>query len=252
MNKSTLKTLEIIELLSEVKDGMTTSEIASQLKIPVTTTHDIIKALKEEEYIQYKSETLKKFELNPIKFLGISSKVLGKIDSDQIVRDEIRKLSLYFNETVFYAKGIANEVVYFAKMESSKSVRTTAVLGTKNPMYCTGLGKAILSTYSDEEIEKYVLFTKLDKKTDFTLTNPEELFNDIKKTQELGYSIDKREGENHLLCVASPIRNNKRVLGAISITGLYQDLTDEDVKVRGEKVKEVALNISKKLGYQNN
>lgn len=252
MNKSTLKTLEIMELLSDSKDGMTTSEIALQLNLPVTTAHDIIKSLKEKDYIQYKNESLKKFELNPIKILEISSRVLRKIDSDQIVRDEIKKLSVHFNETVFYAKGIDNEVVYFAKMESSKSVRTTAILGSKNPMYCTGLGKAILSTYSDEDIGKYILFTNLEKKTQFTLTNPEELYNDIKNTQERGYSIDMREGENHLLCVASPIQNSKRVIGAISITGLYQDLTDEDIKIRGEKVKEVAANISKKLGYQNN
>ena len=252
MNKSTIKTLEIIELISGSNEAMTTTEIATKLSLPMTTTYDIIKSLMEKGYVQYKNKFQKTYELVPFKILEISDRVLEKIDSDKIIKNEILKLSKEFNETVFFAKPIEDEVVYFSKIESSRSVRTTAVLGSKNPMYCTGLGKAILTTYSDEEIKKYLKRTELVKRTSYTITEPKIFLEDIKKAKKRGYAIDYREGETHLLCVAAPIMNHEEVIGAISLTGMFQDLEEEDIEKRGVTIRDTAKNISKKLGYQIN
>lgn len=252
MNKSTLKTLEIIEIISMSNEAMTTTEIAAKLSLPVTTTYDIIKSLMEKGYVQYKSKVQKTYELAPFKILEVSNRVLEKIDTDKIIKDEILKLSKEFNETVFFAKPIEDEIVYFSKIESSRSVRTTAVLGSKNPMYCTGLGKAILSTYSDEEIKKYLRRTELVEKTSYTITNPEIFLKNIKEARERGYAIDYREGETHLLCVSAPIMNHEEVIGAISLTGMIQDLEEKDINKRGAVIRNTAMNISKKLGCQIN
>ena len=66
--------------------------------------------------------------------------------------------------------------------------------------------------------------------------------------KERGYSLDVRELENITSCCGAPIFNySGEVIAAVSLSDIYnEDLDDEKV---AEDLKEVALQISKCLGY---
>ncbi len=89
------------------------------------------------------------------------------------------------------------EVVYICKFEPENPIITTATVGSRIPMYCTSLGKAILA-YSEPEILQQLL-KRMDfvKRTERTITDPDRLMEELEQVREQGYALDAREMEEH-------------------------------------------------------
>ena len=54
-------------------------------------------------------------------------------------------------KTVFFGVRSDDSIVYICKFEPENPIITTATVGTKNPLYCTSLGKAIMANMEQEE-----------------------------------------------------------------------------------------------------
>ena len=149
---------------------------------------------------------------------------------------------------MFFGVRSDHEVVYICKAEPENPIITTATVGTKNPMYCTSLGKAILA-FSDEETKQQVMNRiKYRKKTEQTILSREALEQELEKVQAKGYALDAREVEDHMECAGAPVFGpDGSVLGAISVSSLYKPT--EDYEALGMLVREKAAQVSKILGY---
>lgn len=247
INRTVHRAIEILELLSAHSDGLSTSEIAEIMEIPKTSVFDIIQTLLHLQVIELKDEKLKRYKIG-VKAFEIGSKYTKDIEMLNSADQYLKDLSHRLNKTVFIAVENNLEVVYLKKYEPEKAIITTAGIGSKNPMYCTSLGKAILSAYPDEVLKEKVSKLKLVKHTDHTITSKDKLMKDLEEVRRRGYSIDNRELEDHMFCMGAPLRNyENKVVGAISITGLYRE--DEVIDYQGELVKETALKVSRKLGF---
>lgn len=246
LNKSTLKTMEILEKISNSKNGMTITQLSKKLEIPRSTVDDIVKALVSKKYLYCSDESLKLYQLGN-KIFELSLKMRDKREVLDIVTPFLKELVDEFNDTLFFGLKDGDDVLYLSKMESSKTVRTTAVLGSRKPFYYTGLGKAILSTYSEKDLDEYIARTKLEPRTDYTIIEPEKLKEDILGAKRRGYSTDYREGDIEVSCVAAPIYQEGKIFGAISLAGLYTTIDEEETKRRGKKIKDTAEKISEIL-----
>lgn len=250
MNKTVLRVLEIFELLSNSSKDMTVSEISKDLEIPKSSTHDILMPLLEKGYISIKNKKEKTYELG-LKIFQISNLFQSKLEINQVVDPFLKELKEKTNNTVFFAVENNKKIVYLSKFEVNEGgIRTTAQLGSQNGLYYTGLGKAILATYSNEKIENYLNEIELYPRTEKTIVSKEVLLNDLKRIRERGYSIDNQEGEDNVYCIAVPIYDmNKNVLGAISMANLFTKITPQIVEQQSKMMIETALEISKKYGY---
>jgi DNA-binding IclR family transcriptional regulator len=113
-------------------------------------------------------------------------------------------------------------------------------------MYNSALGKSILAYRNDKEA--LICNFKFKKYTKNTITNPDDLMEELETVKKFGYAIDNREVEDHLSCVGSPIFNHKgEVIAAISASGLYTE--NIDIEYISRNVSETASRISEKLGY---
>jgi DNA-binding IclR family transcriptional regulator len=103
-------------------------------------------------------------------------------------------------------------------------------MGEKAPLYCTSLGKAILSALPKEAVpahleENLVPFTKT------TITSVEELMRDIKLSTLRGYTIDNSEHEQGIRCIGVPVRaRDGRLIGGMCVSGPVQHIPDEDIE----------------------
>ena len=115
-------------------------------------------------------------------------------------------------------------------------------------MYCTSLGKAILA-YSDEEIREQILGRiRFHPYTEQTLTSREALLAELEQVKAKGFSMDRREMEDHMECVGAPVFGpDGSVLGAISVSSLYKPA--EDYEQLGERTAAKAREVSKLLGF---
>lgn len=141
-------------------------------------------------------------------------------------------------------------VIYLDKKDSPHSMRISTEEGTRLPMYITAVGKAMMSTLTDDEIKGIMRNVRLVKFTENTLTDKEAIKLQIQLARDKGYTEDLQEYENGLTCVGAPIRDyTGRANYAISVSGPNSRMTKEVRKKIGDRLVELTAQISKKLGY---
>src|SRR5208283_3655734 len=92
-------------------------------------------------------------------------------------------------------------------------------LGPRIPAYCSGLGKAMLAYLPTDELKKYMHDIKLVRHTPTTIVDPKLLLQDLEKTRERGYSINREEMIPGVAALGTPVFSSKRRLaGAISVS----------------------------------
>lgn len=145
----------------------------------------------------------------------------------RIAHPFLEQLSHKYHETVHSAVQSDNSVIYLDKVESDSSIFINTQMGVKNYMYCTGVGKCLLSYKTEAQIDQILSFP-LKAKTYNTITRREALLNELKLSRERGYSMDNEEIEIGLTCVGFPVFKGFEDPGfAISISGATGRILDK-------------------------
>jgi IclR family acetate operon transcriptional repressor len=119
-----------------------------------------------------------------------------------------------------------------------------------NPLHCTGLGKAILAFYPQDQVEA-VISKGLPAKTQFTLTSPEMLRTELDQIRVVGFAIDDQENELGVRCTGAPIFDyTGKVVGAISVSGPASRISRDRCLELGEIISEAAQVVSRRMGFR--
>lgn len=248
MNNTAARTLAILDLVSSAGHPMSLKQISDALKAPVSSTHDIVNTMLQLGFLQQKDAGVKLYSIG-LKTYKAGVAYIRNIDFVDIARPYLEKMSEETASTAFLAVQNKDKIVYLDKVESSYSVRTTAVLGSSKGMYYTGLGKALLASIPPDEVREMYAGRTLQPLTPYTITDIDALEKELMQTRMRGYAVDDREGETMLYCVAAPIRDARnKPVAAISVA-CFRDLVDEEDKQRNaQMVLRYAAKISARLG----
>lgn len=250
LNRTLLRAIDILEMLSKNKEGYTLSQISSILNFPKSSVFDIVKTLVYKNMIVEDNQSgIIKYKIGLQSFL-IGSSFLNDMDIVNVARNDLIALANTMHATTFIGVLDDFKVTYIFKYESRRSIITTANIGTKNPLHSTGLGKVFMAFASENILKDALKTMDFEPFTPYTITSPEKYIDELKKVRINGYAIDNRENSMYQFCLASPIRNhNGEVVAAISCSGLYEEMID--FSKLGIVVKETADKISYQLGYES-
>ncbi|MER5620345.1 IclR family transcriptional regulator [Streptosporangium sp. NPDC002544] len=180
--------------------------------------------------------------------LHLGQAYLATLDLRTVAAEESHRLMTEARETVHLVVYDPPDVVYIDKVENETNVRMASRIGSRAPVYRTAVGKAILAWQPEEAVEEIVA-AGLPYVTRHTITDAARLRTELGRIRQRGYSVDDRENEPEVRCVAAPIFNHNDVaISAISISGLTSRITAARVRELGPLVAETALCISRKLG----
>ncbi|MFF2853488.1 MULTISPECIES: IclR family transcriptional regulator [unclassified Peribacillus] len=250
LNKSASRVMDILVLLSREDQPLTVSEISRELNVPKSSTFEILTTMVEKGFLQV-DDHLKIYKLG-LKLFEVGAAYLYNTDLHKEARPYLETLMTKTGETAFLAIESDGEVVYLDKVEAPSSIRTTATLGNRNPMYRTGLGKAILAGYSNDKVRELMGNTEFIQRTSNSITSYNSLIENLNQIRQRGYSIDDRENEEDVFCIAAPVYDeSNRPVAAISVAGLATRMKDDEKDKYSEFLVEAALGISKRLGYRN-
>ena len=242
--------LIIDEISRDNSRGLSLSELAEKIKLPVSTVYRIIQNLVAWEYVREKE--------NGNYILGFGLLRLGNVVKDTL---DIRTYAIKYmdelnaktRETVYLSildwdKG---EIIYIEKKEGQRNVKMAAGVGTRNYIHSTANGKCLVSGLSDDKITELINKRGMPVLTDKTIASLPEFFKEIKKVRMLGYAVDDVENEPGVRCIAAPIVDyTKNVVAAVCVSGSVANIDDEAVADYSSLVKEMALKISFELGYR--
>jgi len=150
------------------------------------------------------------------------------------------------HETVHLAVRDGLRVLYIEKIRGNRSAPTRTQIGTRRPLHCTALGKAILAQ-SDETLTQAVIDAGLTRFTPYTITSPQRLLGELDTARREGVAYDREEFQLGVTCVAAAvIGHGHDVHAALSVTGLTGRFHTER---QAAAVRTATLTVSRQLGY---
>ncbi|WML28289.1 IclR family transcriptional regulator [Neobacillus sp. OS1-33] len=243
------RALTILNKLSEYPDGIQITRLSEQIGLTKGTLHRLLATLSNMNYVT-KDEETDKYKLG-LQVLFLSRNLLNNTDVVTVSKPFLEKLSREVNETIHLCTEDHGEVVYIDKIESSQTIRMYSRIGSRAPMYCTGVGKILLSGMTPEARDTIISNMTFIPKTPSTITSKEELLEEIERVKSQGYALDDAENEEILRCIAAPIFDHKgKIIASFSISGPRNRITMEVINdTLIEKMKQYSLVISRNLGY---
>jgi DNA-binding IclR family transcriptional regulator len=244
------RALTLLNVLSEYPEGIQISRLSEKVGLSKSTTHRLLSALLAMYYV-VKDEATEKYMLG-LQLLYLTRNILNSLDVVRVAKPFLQKLSRDVNETIHLCIEDNGEVMYVDKIESNQTIRMFSRIGSRAPMYCTAVGKILLSGMKEEVFQKTAAKFTFAARTERTITTMEELVKEVANAKKLGYALDNIENEEGVRCIAAPIFDYQgKVIASFSISGpsnriTMQRINDELI----DKMRETTAEISRQLGYR--
>jgi len=216
------RVLAVLLELAEHPSGITLDELAQKVNGSKPTVHRALASLRKAGLASQSARGV--YELGD-EFLRLAYRFQDARPETARIEPLLRELATEFGETAHYAILDGHQVVYRAKVDPPiGAIRLTSTIGGRNPVYCTAVGKLLLSykVSSLQQLEDWLDGAELPRRTEKTLVTASDLYKDVATSRARGYGIDDQENEVGVNCVALPVflEPGRAVSGAVSISGL--------------------------------
>lgn len=241
---------QVMEVLAENRP-MGLQELSDCVKLNKSTVHRLLNSLIYMGYARQDAVT-GKYAIT-FKIVNIAGKILEKMDILSIARPYLEKLMENTQETVHLVRRDGIYVSYIDKIEpamESHGVRMASYVGLKCPMYCTSVGKAIMAELSPQEVKEIWEKSVIEKKTEHTVTDFDDLSKELLKVKECGYATDTEENEVGVRCIGACIMDYEgKTDYAVSISSFVYRMDDARIGDLAKEILATTKDISLALGY---
>ncbi|MCA6116285.1 IclR family transcriptional regulator [Bradyrhizobium sp. WSM 1738] len=241
------RALSIIETLAEDDEGYRLSDLAIRTGLSTSTVHRLLATLENRRFVQF-DRTESKWHVGARCFTVGATFARRRNFAAQAI-PYLRKLRDLTRETANLAVVDDEFIIVLTRMESREIMRSLTKLGGRVAMVASGVGKAVLATYSNEDVSAIIRHHGMPRLTEKSIVRPSDLFKELEKIRRQGYAVDDEEACMGLRCVAAVVYNDcAEPLAAISVSGMTGRLTDERLPQLGRTVREVAAELTVALG----
>lgn len=248
-SRSVLRSIKILETVAlHSKEPVRLIDVVARTGLPKTTCHRLLSVLAEKGLLRVDDQG--RYGPGAL-LLAMGMNFLKQTDIRSFARPRMEELTKSTLETCHLGILQFPWVVYLEKVESPLAVRMHSEVGAMNPLYCTGLGKALLAFSSSDLIDS-ICSGELEARTAQTITTADRLKEDLEQIRARGYSLDDVENEEGIRCVGAPIFGHDGLpIAAISLAGPANRITIDSISHLGPMVAEAALDVSYRLGFNN-
>lgn len=245
--QSLVRALRLLQEVADAGDGITLTEVANRVGLPVSSAHRLLSTLQQEGFVRFDGERTLWFV--GVKAFSVGNAFLRARDLVQVARPYMRGLMEQCDETVNLAVEDSGQIIYLAQIECRQMMRALASPGARVPMHSSAVGKVLLAFASTPGRDAMLERLRLERFTANTITGRDRLLSSLGKIREQGYAFDDEEHAIGLRCVAAPIFNETRdVIAAISLSGPAARVTDRRFKELAGLVQRAARVITRDFG----
>lgn len=218
-----------LELLAE-HGSASVQEVSTYLGLNKSTAHRVLNSL---VYMGYAKQNEESGRYEPsLKIVDIANKTMKHVDIVQVVHPYLHKLMELTNETVHFVERDGIDAVYIDKVESYRNgIQLVSRIGSRIPLYCSGVGKAIAASLEDHEVEELWNKSHIKPLTPYTITDFDSFKKELADIRKKGYALDNEENENGVRCIAVSLKEyTGRVKYAFSISAPVSRMDDERIR----------------------
>lgn len=235
------RSLRVVELLRD-RDGAGVTEIANELGWAKSTVHTHLRTLEENEYVIRRND---QYVLG-FPFLNLGEYVKNREPVYSAVEPKVEELAEQTGRRVQFITNEHGYAVYVRIAEGKHAVSTGSKLGRSRVMlHASAAGKAILANLPFGEVERIIDERGLPSFTENTITDREELHDELERVRERGYAFNHEEHIAGLRAVAAPVHGpDEDVLGSVSVAGAARRMQGEQFE---EEIPELLLGVTNEV-----
>lgn len=242
--KATERSIAILEEI-RCRDGAGVTELADHFGFSKSTVHDHLKTLENTKYLHRDGD---EYSIG-LRFLDLGGYARQRQELYEISKREIDDLAEETGEAAKIAVEEHGRGIYLYQSRGENAVQTDSHVGTRVYLHSCSIGKAILAHLPEERASEVIDEYGLPEWTEYTITNEDELFDELETIRNRGIAIDDEERIRGLRCVGTPVMRDGEVLGAISVSGPTKRLDDDDINKMINLVRSTARVIELNAKY---
>lgn len=213
---SLAKGLNVIRVFNDSKDKLTVSDVAKIVGLPRASARRQLLTLHALGFMKTDG---KYFSLSP-KILELGFSYLRSQSWISIATPILLKLRDELDESVSVTVLEETEVVYVARFPVDRVMTLSMDIGSRKPAFCTAMGRVLLGDLPETKIREILRKSNIKSYTENTLTELNEISEEIVKSKENGFCLIDRELEQSLVAISVPLRNSYgETLAAVNVCG---------------------------------
>jgi IclR family pca regulon transcriptional regulator len=230
--RQSLQSLErgiaVIQVFSRERPALTLSEVARLTGITRATARRILLTLEDLGHVRSDGRL---FSLTP-RVLTLGWAYLSSLNLWETAQPLMEELTKQTNESCSAATLDLPDVVYVARVPTSRIMTIALGIGTRLPAHCTSMGRVLLAALTEPELEDFLASTRLEAYTDRTIIDAERLRQTIHAVRDQGWALVDQELEIGLRSIAAPLRVDGRTIAAINVSAAAPRVPLEQLRGR--------------------
>lgn len=244
--QSVQRAIDIIECFNETRIELSLNEISKIVGVNKSTVHGILNTLHNNGYIRQNDE--RKYLLGQAildKYRYLSRTLQSLIIS--LSRPYMQKISNTHKLTINLFVVSEGRAIFSSQVISHLAKYAFTQVSNNSPLYSTATGKLTLSQMSNNDLDNYINSVKLEKISNSTIDNIENLKRNLTEIRLNGYSYEDQELVEGVSAISVPIFNKIGYwIGAMSVVGVALYIS-KNKNIIIDDLKKTCSQISQKL-----
>ncbi|WP_092557328.1 IclR family transcriptional regulator domain-containing protein [Actinoplanes derwentensis] len=221
--------LAVIRAFDAQHTELTLSDVARICGLTRAASRRFLLTLSDLGYVRTDGRL---FSLTP-RVLELGYSYLSSRTLPDVAEPHLERLVAEVHESSSMSVLDGDDIVYVARVPTSRIMRIAITVGTRFPAYATSMGRVMLAALPDELLETYLSRVKLEPLTGRTLRTPGELRAELARVRLYGHAVVDQELEEGLRAIAAPIRDRTgTVAGAVNISVHAAQATVAEIRAR--------------------
>ncbi|MBO3741171.1 IclR family transcriptional regulator domain-containing protein [Actinoplanes flavus] len=221
--------LAVIRAFDSRNPELTLSDVARACGLTRAAARRFLLTLTDLGYVRTDGRL---FSLAP-RVLELGYSYLSSLSLPEVAEPHLERLVAEVRESSSMSVLDGDDIVYVARVPTSRIMRVAINVGTRFPAYATSMGRVMLAALPEPELDAYLDRAKLERLTDRTIHTPDALRAELRQVHLQGHSIVDQELEEGLRAIAAPIRDRTgAATGAVNISVHAARATVDEIRER--------------------
>jgi len=245
LNRTAHRVTQILKLLAESSEGMTLTEIGSELGLPKTSTFDIVQTLRKTHFLR---------ESNKRYAIGFMASEIGEAyskgkDLCGVTQPHLMRLADALNmagSLVIYDRGTLN---YAIEHRPIGSIVSPVASSGMDFVHASASGKSLIAFMSEARQRRALSLLTFKQFTERTIGNAVDFMEELERIRDRGYAIDDREFNELMICISTPVFRRRQAVATLTLSGLQVD--HDAIGGIADQLMETARNITAALAKED-
>lgn len=214
-HRPTERVLDILELLANLPDGLTLTEISTALSAPKSSIMPLVHTMALRKFI-FQDRTSLKYKVG-IATYSVGSAYISDKQVMQFLHERMRHIVKESGEICQLGIEDRSMVLYVAKEDSDEPIRLISHVGKHLPLHCSAMGKVLLAYKTRDEIHQ-LYPDGLEPVTPKTIIDFGTLFQTLDQFRQMGYAVEHEEATAQIHCIAVALCKGGKTIAGLSVS----------------------------------